>query len=229
MLGEFLAYDLDNYKGASPTAAELTSQINIGVRFVSRQIYQFDPNITLTLDTTAIKQDLRDTTTPRVSRKVLKPVAVYINGNPLYRADGRGIGLWSLDEFNRYRTNWRTQDAGTPNAAAFDGRYLWLNPKPSAVLSNNAIAGQYLAADLINSNDDSNPPDLPEELHEAVVRIAADFAADPNVSEQEGLQRLQRYAMKAGADIADIRRRNMRFAHSFGSVRGHYTSNLIQT
>lgn len=222
MLADLLGYDLDNYQGASPSATDIAEQLNYAARLVSKEIYQFDPSITLTL---TIDDGDMDTFGSAFGRDVLEVKRVIINGVPLRKPNGE-VGLWSYQEVEDRYPQWRTQAHGLPRIAFQLGRMLYVYPKPDSAYSNCFVAGQYLCATLSGS-DTSLSYDLPDELHPAVVRLAADFAADPNVSESEGLLRLQRYATKAGYDIKQERRRNMRLASSIGSTPGSSQSNYL--
>lgn len=214
-----LQLDLDHEAGENPSGSELTASINKAIRFISAEIYQIDPSITLDLTTDDGTIDLRDTDV--VSRKVIEPLVVIIAGNPLSVASGRKYGMWTLSEIQAYCPTWRSDSSGTPSKAAFHDRTLYLHPAPNstnAALSTHYIMGQYLAADMVDGVDDSSYPDIPEELHEDIVRLAAVFAADSTVSEGEALARLGRYEARAKEKMAQIRTRNRRTALSWGTV-----------
>lgn len=224
--------DLDNFHGESPSASQLTDLINYGIREVSQEIYQIDPSITLTLTADQQTYDLRDVTAPAVvSRKVLEPLVVIINGNPLWNAARSRYGLWSLGELQRYRPSWRADSSGTPTIAAFHDRTLYLHAKPNAAVvsgGSNYIMGRYLAADMVNSSDDNNYPDIPEELHEAVVKVAAIFAAEPTMVPGDGaIAKLATFDKRASDSIARIRRRNMRTAQDWGSTSGYQDRDIV--
>jgi hypothetical protein len=222
MLADLLQYDLDNYQGSSPSATDIAEQLNWAARFVSKELYQFDPSVALTLTIDAATYDLFGSA---LTKDVLEAKRVIIDGVPLKKANGT-VGLWSYQEVEDRYPQWRTATHGKPRIAFQLGRTLHLYPKPDAAYSNCYVAGQYLCATLSGS-DTSLSYDIPDELHPAVVRLAADFAADPIVTEAEGLARLQRYTQKAGFDIAKERRRNMRLASSIGSTPGSSQPNYI--
>lgn len=223
MLADLLQYDLDNYQGESPAATDVAEQLNYAARFISKEIYQFDPSIAMTLTTDDGDMDLFSAA---FARDVVEVKLVVVNGITLRRADGN-YGLWTQGEITRFATQFRTDSNGTPNKAWQVNRTLYLHPKPSGAFANNFVAGQYLCATL-DGQTTSASYDLPEELHPAVVRLAADFAADPSVTEAEGLARLQRYAGKAGYDIKQERRRNKRLASDvMGSPQGSSATNFI--
>lgn len=224
MLGRLLAADLDNMAGESPDSAELTSQINYAIRAVSEEIYQLDPSITLTLTAETGSYNLRSSSV--VSRKVIEPVVVVINGNPLWAASRKKYGMWTMTEIqdpNIGTSKWRDTSSGTCTRAVVMDRTLYLWPKPNAAVvsdGSNYIMGQYLAADLVDGVDDDSSPDLPEEVHEAVVRLAAIFASDPSVSESEAIARIGRYESRAMQAIQKTKDRNRRQAQSWGTVTG---------
>jgi hypothetical protein len=232
MLASLLAVDLDNRNAAADgtvTNLQATSDINWAIRFISQRIYQFDPSIVFTVTAETASYNLESTTI--FSRKILEARRVIINGNQLYNCQGNKYGMWALGEVERECPTWRADLSGTPSKAFQVGTTLYLHQKPNAaVLSagSNYIAGQYLAADLHYVNDLANSPDIPLVLHEAVVRMAADFAADPTATEAEALQRLMRYTGKAGVDIELIAKRNKRLAEDWGSTSGATRGNFTR-
>lgn len=201
---------LDNYRGDSPTAAELTAQTNWGIRVFARKLNLFDPRIAFTLNpvtsSNSAKFYIRDTVglaagpytattpaTPVVAKRVIKPYGVYISGKPLYDWNGN-VGLWSLSQLENDVPSWRTENAGTATKAVYVGNgMLLLSAPPSAVGSNNFISGTYIPTDLINSTDDANSPDLPDELHEALAYFVAQHAGMPTATEQEQWSKLAAY------------------------------------
>jgi hypothetical protein len=223
MLADFLQdRAMYNYQGASPSATDVAEQLNYAARFVSRRIYQFDPSIAMTL---TIDDGDMDLFGAAFTRDVLEVKRVIVNGQPLRRPDGR-VGLWKYQEVEDRYPTWRSTPHALPRIAFQLDRVLYVYPKPDSAYSNSYVAGQYLCATLTGS-DTSLSYDLPDELHPAVVRLAADFAADPTVSEGDALMRLQRYAGKASYDIDEARRRNMRLASAIGSTPGSSTPNFM--
>ncbi len=227
LLDDLLSYDLDNFKrrdAHTVTPEEKTAQINYGLRTISRYISQFDHSIVLTLTADDPTVNLRDS--DEVSRKVFEVKEVIINGSRLYRPNGRP-GLWNMSDVQRLIPQWRTADAGIPRVAWQTGTTLNLYQKPSAAAvsgGNNFIAGTYMAADLVYG--ENAEPDIPEELHEAVVRVAAAFASDPTLSENEAMQRSARYEQRAFAAAQEIRIRNYKQMAAFGSFPGNATPNF---
>lgn len=201
---------LDNYVAASPSPTELTAQVNWGVRHFARKLHLFDPRISLTLNSVASTNDtiynIRDTvglsagpytvetpSTPVVSKRVVKPYVVFIDGQPLLDWNG-SPGLWSLSQLEERYPTWRTGTTGTVAIAVYlgNGRLL-LYPPPSAAGSNHFISGTYLPADLVVTTDDAKSPDLPDELHEALAYFVAQHVAMPTVTEGEAWTRLKAY------------------------------------
>src|SRR5687768_13984980 len=113
MLASFLGYDLDNYQGSAPTATQVAEQLNYAARFVSKEIYQFDPSVTLTLTIDTASYDLFGTA---LGKDVLEAKRVIINGVPLRKPNG-SVGLWSYQEVEDRYPQWRTQAHGLPRIA----------------------------------------------------------------------------------------------------------------
>jgi len=228
-LGSMLGYDLDNFNADSSgavTAAQLTDQINFAIRIVGKRLMLYDPVVTMTPVAGTMSYSLRGNS---FSRKIYEAKKVMINGNWLARADGKNYGLWATGEIDRLRPTWPTDSADKPTKAWQINDLLWLHPKPTQAVvdaGNNFVSGLYIPADLTNGTDDSNYADIPEECHEAVVKIAAIFAADPNVTEDECLQRLQRYEARASNEINIIRQRNARLIQDWGSTSGYAYPNF---
>lgn len=232
LLQRFTAYDLDNSAGSASgavTDADATAQINYGIRTVSKYIRQYSPKVVFTVVANQPNYDTHSTT-PFAS-KMLEVKRVIINGSNLLSASGRRYGLWTVQEVERQHPSWITDAANTPTKAFQVGNELWLHPKPTAATlssGNNFVGGVYMAPNLDSVTDLSNSPGVPEELHEAVVRIAADFAADPSVTESEGIARLQRYQAKAFDAMEQVRKRNAKLARSWGSTAGNEPSGVIR-
>lgn len=224
MLADFLrSRDVFNYQGSSPSATDIAEQLNYAARLVSRQIYQFKPSIAMTL---TIDDGDMDLFSSAFTEDVLEVKRVIVNGVPLRKPNGE-VGLWAYQEVEDRYPQWRTATHALPRVAFQLDRTLYLYPKPDAAYSNSFVAGQYLCGTLTGSNT-ALSYDLPDELHPAVVRLAADFASDPTVSDMEGIARLQRYVSKAGFDINEMRRRNKRLASSIGSTPGSAQSNFLR-
>jgi len=203
MLTGFSVY-LDHYEADSPTNAQLNASLNWAQRNIGKRIHLFDPKITFTLVASQAKYDIRDVKTPVVSRKVLIPHVVTLGGNPLYQYDGK-VGVWSIGELARCRPTYLTESAGTVSIAAFFDRYIYLSPAPSAVGSNNFISGTYIPADMSNDTDE---PDIPEELHECLAYYAAVHAALPSATETEQWQRIQAYNAEWADEVKRMGKQN---------------------
>lgn len=176
---------LDNYEGAA-TDAERNTQINWAYRNICKRVHILDPRVTLTLTTDVRFYDLRDTTV--VSKRVVKVHKVIIDGNPLRDYKGQ-YGLWNMLQLEAEAPDWRTAASGTPRIAVqYKSDGLLLHPAPSAVGSNNFIEGTVLPADL---SADTDEPDLPVEMHEAIALDAVIKAAAPSLADQEQLMPLQ--------------------------------------
>lgn len=191
---------LDDFNADAPSAAQQLLALNWALRNIGKRLHLFDPKITFTLVANQNEYNLRDVTTPVVSRKVLIPHAVYIGGNPLYQYNGN-IGVWGIGQLARDRTTYLTAAAGTPEIAAFYQGKLWLHPKPDAIGSNNFISGTYIPADMAADGD---VPGIPEELHECLAYYAAVHQALPTATEQEQWQRIVAYNAEWENEVARL-------------------------
>jgi hypothetical protein len=157
-----------------------------------------------------------------VNKKVVKPLKVFINENPLYTADGRAQGLWALDELENYVPQWRTDDAGETRRAVHIGTKLLLNPKPTQALvdaGNNFLSALILAPTL-SASGLAVEPQIPEELHECLAYFAAVRSAMPYVTEQEGWARLKAYQESWQGVVEEVRRENLGQIMSWGTTSG---------
>lgn len=184
-------FQLDNCLAASPSDTQLTSLVNWAIRtFSVKSLCNFDHEITLTLVANQAVYDCRDVTAPAVvSRKILHPYFVTINGNPLLRPDMQSPGFWPYQQLVDYNRSYQTEASAVPSRAVWlPGNQLLLSPPPTAaVLSagENYITANYIAANMTVVTDDSNSPDIPEEYHECLAFLAAFKAAMPRAAEQE--------------------------------------------
>jgi hypothetical protein len=201
-------FQLDNYVSAAPTDAELTAQVNWAIRLFSKRTFcNFDPEITFTLTADTALYDCRDVSAPAVvSRKVLLPLFVTINGTVLRDFSGRAPGLWSFNQLLRTNPMYQTEDSGRPTRAVWlPGNKMLLSAPPDAgVVSDgdNYIAGAYLAADMANGTDDSNSPDIPEEYHEILAYLAAVKAGMPRATEESAWRAISTYDAEAWREIS---------------------------
>jgi hypothetical protein len=206
LLTELLAYDLDNSAstdGVAVTAAELVTQLNTAARWISLQIYQYDPKVALTTVSGQASYAMRS-----MAKKMVKIDRVVIEERVLRSYNGC-YGMWSQTAVDDAYPQWRTAASGDPSVAWQVGETLWLYPAPDANgMSNCHVAGQYICAALTNGSDDANSYDLPEELHEAVAYAAAIFAATPTASDQEAINRLSTYDRQAAKWIQEVGTRN---------------------
>ena len=210
--GNLLSYDLDSYLGESMSDAQAVTLLNRAQAIISRYIFQVDPAIVFTPTVNSSTQNLFDTTTPVVTKKVIKVLHVVINGAPLYAPAKGGTrrvpGVYDFQDFLMQYPNW-TQDAGgTPaQAVAYGEGKIILYPKPTSVFSNCYICGQYLAADL-SAAALSAEPDLPPDLHPAIAYRAAVLAAEPTAATSEQMARIQRFDSKYGKLMDEIKSNN---------------------
>lgn len=215
MVKQHLLYDLDNYAGQTPTDLAIVGQLNWAQRAVARKIEPYDPLIGLTLTPSQLQHNLRDLAV--VTKKVVRPELVMINGVTLLTRDQKDYGLWSMNELRSSCSTWFSDAAGTPTKAVFYDTKLILHPKPTSAFANSYIAGVYFPADLTDPAVTDATPDLPEEIHEALALMAALYAADPNVSEAEGLSRLGRYSQRAHDAIRQV---ELDFANARSAFEG---------
>lgn len=190
---DLLKFDLDNFgtvAAGTVSDAYLDAQLNWALRLLAKKLFLYDASITFTLTTNQSSYDLRNVSTSAFSRKVLWVHYVIIGGEVLRDVQQTEPGLWTMPQLEKRFTTWRTDSAGTILRALQTDRALIVHPKPSATGSNNFVAGRYTPVALSSAGD---IPDIPEELHEILATLAAVKAAEPQVSEQEGWTRLQRF------------------------------------
>ena len=209
-LTAFTAFDLDNFFAASPTNAQLYELLNWAARTYSEHTWcNYHDKITFTLTTGTSYYNIRASTV--CDRKVLYPRRVTLNTVMLKGVDG-APGLWSLQELESLYPSYQSDSNGTPTKAVWlPGGKLLINvpPNATAAAATNYISGVYIAADLATDGTDANSsPDIPEERHEILAYIAAARAAMPNVSEQEGWQRILSYQTMESKAIAEDARLN---------------------
>ena len=218
--------DLDNSRGESPSTSDQNAQINWAYRLIARKC-RLAADTPLTLVQGQSTYNLRDTSTPVVGSKIIRPALVYINRRPLYDASGRDYGLWSYDELARLYPTWKQDGNNPPTKAVFyNFDKLILHPAPDAatVAQTHAVFGQYLPNDLAADGD---IPALPEEIHEAIGWLSAQLAATPACTEQEGWTRLQKFSDYWTQIIQDVADQNERVFQSWGSTKGFYTDDLV--
>lgn len=221
-----LRYDLDAYMGQTPEDTEWVTVLNWAQRAVAKKIEPYDPAVVFTLTANTGTYNLRDLTA--FTKKIHRVERVMINGNMLYTRSRQDVGLWSLGELQQFEQTWVTDPAGTPTKAVQYDTKLILHSKPDGAYGNNYIAGIVFPADLTDPAVANASPDLPEETHEALALMAAIYAADPNVSESEGLGRLGRYNQRVHDTLRQVQ---LDFADSrsaFGGSADSYTPRFMQ-
>lgn len=219
-------FDIADDIGATATDAELVPYINWAMRSISRQIHQLKTSIPITLTADTAEYDLNGGTGTPISASDVSQVTrihrVYINNNPLKRADWKGPGMFTFNEIERNYPGWRAAGSSTPFAAAQISNKLFLFPKPTSTVvsaGNNYLVAEYLPKDLSTSVL-TQIPDLPLELHEAVAYMAAVKLALPNIGEAEAIQRLQLYSAAIADAISEVRKQNLATIADFGSSYG---------
>lgn len=219
LMTEFMVLDLDNSKGESPSSANQNEQLNWAYRTLCSRASLFDPTITFTLVADQALYDIRDITTPVVSKKVIRPFRIYINNIPLRTADKCRPGLWTLEELEDGYSTWRSAGSGTPYAAILENyNDLRLHPKPSSTVvsgGNNYIAGIYMPADM---SGDGAVPDLPEEFHELIAYMAAIKASLPIVTEDEMWNRIKAYDAEIQSAFRTFEREQARRLVDWGTI-----------
>lgn len=197
-LSYFTQYDIGLFYGASPTNAQKMYLINWAARLMALKIKLYRPDLELTLTADTYRYNLQDLTI--VERKVIEPYGVYINGNRLRNQSGQRPGLWPMAELERQYPAFWTHDADVPARAAFMAPDIYLHPKPSASVvsaGNNFLAATVFPLDRTADSDVSTglstQLDLPLQLHEACVFLAAVKGGVQQASENDAWQRLQAY------------------------------------
>lgn len=224
----FLALDLDNFAGESPSSSDQNVQINWAYRRIARKCHLVHPKITFTLTADTALYGLSDTAVWGTLRRMVNISHVTINGVMLRACDQRQYGLWTPREFiDRYPT-WQTASSGTPTKAVQYGQNLLLHVPPTAAVvsaGNNYVAGQYIPPDLDGVTYIT--PDLPEEIHPAIAYLAAIHAASPQASEPEMWTRLQAYGQAWTEMVDDIARMNKDSMANPGTVLGDAMADVM--
>lgn len=225
-------FDSDSMYGESPTDAQLVSLLNWGIQYTARFIRLYDPAVVLTLTADTAQYDLRSLSI--VSKKVVRPYGVIINGNRLVNKKGDGYGVWTLGEFEREHPAWMGEAASTPVKAAFYGKTLIVHQKPTQAIvdgGSNYISGTVLPIAKTNDSNGSTgkgtSPDLPDELHEATVWITANKNALANASEAEGWKRLGAYRADWFEIANEVRIENENQMLDWGTEQAYGTSDWM--
>lgn len=154
------------------------------------------------------------TTTPAVRQEGFEKRCVKVFGMSLndtivcgpYRREG----LYNRGQFERNYRSWRMSDSGTPLIAVDRGSQiqLYYTPDEDFVLAssaNNFAEAQILYDDMV---EDSDVPELPEEVHDGIPLLAYYRAGDPVSDEAGALRRLQSANSRWSAEVEEIRRNN---------------------
>lgn len=221
---DFMSLDLDNFRGESPTDGQKTEQVNRAYRLVAKRCALYDPRIPMTLVEDVFRMPKRHAGTGSAlwstffTKRLLRVHYVTISGNPLYTYDRSCYGLWTMQELFESYPSWQGASADTPGIAVDLGTHLLVHAKPSAAaaaLTTHYVAGHYIPADM---SADGDQPDLPEEIHEAIAFMGAEYAAKAIITEPEMWQRVQAFSAEAFDLIEDIRRENLVAISDFGTM-----------
>jgi hypothetical protein len=200
-LSAHLQTDGDNFAGTAPATADLTKQINYAMRAIGRAMFLVKTQVPLATVIGTFKYELN-----AMSPRPVRVLFVERGGIPFKDYENRE-GLYSFIELARDYPGFHTGAvAGTPTAATQQDMTLYLAPKPVAV-ETLTMTAQVIPDDLVADGD---IPDLPLWVHEAIVYVAAIYAADPVVTGEEALARLARFEQRASARIAEEAARNMK-------------------
>lgn len=216
LVDKFLSADLDSYHGDAPSDADKVAVLNWAQRTVSKRISHFSLSLALTLVAGQGEYSLRTD----VSKRVIRPYRVTVGGNLLCDASGRGYGVWTFAELERYRPGWRTLDPGTPVAAVHVTQNLILSAPPSADVvaqGGHYVAGTHFAADLSAANL-AGVSELPEEAHEAICYLAAQRHALPSVTEDFAWNRISQYASHVVTVVDELAQENRNSLNDWGST-----------
>jgi len=154
------------------------------------------------------------TTTPAVRQVGFGKRCVKIFGMSLsdvvVQSAHRRDGLYHRSMFERQYRGWRQSDSGTPLIAVDRGNQiqLYYTPDSAYVLSssaNNFAEAQILYDDMVN---DTDLPELPEELHDGLPLLAYFRAADPVTDEGGAIRRAMSANSRWGAEVEEVRRNN---------------------
>lgn len=207
----YLRYDLDGYFGAvdDVTDADVVAALNDAQREIAKAAYLVEPSTTLTMTAGQSQYDLRDTDV--VGKKALTVLRVIVGGETLKKPSG-SYGLWTYQELEQQFPEWRDADNGTPYIGVQLGTSLIIVPPPtSSVISGggNYIVHTKYPEDM-SASSLSAEPDIPEDLHEALAKLAAAKAADPNVTEGHQDARVSRLYSQAMSLAMETGRANLK-------------------
>lgn len=204
-LTKYLEADLDNFYGESPAPGELTAQVNWAYATVARRVGHYAVGVALSLTANVWTYALNAVAfaQPMVAVEVVR-----IGGVPLLNWREKP-GLFSQSEMDATHEGWQAGGvAGTVEAASQIGNTLYVFPKPSGSITAH-VDGYAMPVALVADGDVSV---LPLALDQAIVALAAIYAATPQVTEEEGMNRLKMYDAAAAAVVAE-------YAQAFHEVR----------
>lgn len=226
-LMDYYGKGMPNYVGDAMTAEQALIQINLALRTLSKKLKQWDSLITVTLVAGTRSHSLRATAV--FARKVIMPLYLVINGNPLMDASGNQPGFYTVNEADRYLGKWREADTGNVTAAVLSGneKITYVAPPSQAIVDagQNYIAGTYLAEDLAALTD---TPDIPLEFHECLAAMAAIRAAGV-LAEGEIWNRIQAMNSDWPELIKEHAMLNAGQMQDWGSTQGYNVPDFMYT
>ena len=209
---------IPNYAGQSLTSDQALLQINWALRTISKRLKQWDGLIVWTLTAGTRSYLYRNTSV--FSRKIVNPLYVVINDQPLLDANNKRAGLWTMAEADRIIPGWRNVSNGKPYACVMSGseKLTLVYPPDQATVDAGAsyVAGTYLAADLAAL---SETPDIPAELHECIAYLAA-VRAGGVLAEGEVWNRMARMNDEWPALVDEHARLNSNAIMEWGTTSG---------
>lgn len=227
-VNEYIAYDLDSYAGASssdppvsPSDAAVVRALNEALLDMGKAAFLVDVALPLTLVQGRAVTSLKLTSTgSAVTKPVYRVFSVVVAGNRLRTRLGGEYGLWAFAELTDCYPAWMTDAEGVPSKAAEIGnRQLALHPAPDAATA--ALATHYLEAQVLPKPlSTATPllePDLEDDLHEYVAKLAAAKLAEPNVRSAAQQAVVAGWAVSAMAKATETGRAN-RSAYFAGAL-----------
>lgn len=191
LLTQLLQTDLDNFAGDTPSTADLNAQINRALREIARFIRPRFAKVQLTI--TSPDQEILLSNTSKFARAMLDIDGIYVSS-------GVEVEVVPPPAFER-DTNWRFATSGTPTMATVENNSLRFD-RPWSTSPTIFVSGDGFYLPLVN---DIDVPELPVDAHEAIAYYAAVFAAEPSVSDQTAMNRLQIYSPRSFATLNSIR------------------------
>lgn len=179
-----LGLDADGFRGPTESFSELLEYANYALRTIGRMVSPYQMNISLTVSAGTVQIGMGSTS---IGKRMKTVRNLGYGNNTLKNFIGKP-GPYNSDEFNVAFPSWRNAAVGVTTAYTFDGTNIYVTPPPTTGISTLSwwVEGEYIPADLVNTTDE---PDLPEDLHEAIVDLGYIYAAHPGVSEEHQLAR----------------------------------------